>query len=50
MITGYLYDIIIIFAFAIIVIALGNKVRIPGIVGFIFTGILIGPYGLGLIT
>jgi CPA2 family monovalent cation:H+ antiporter-2 len=50
MITGYLYDIIIIFAFAIIVIALGNKVRIPGIVGFIFTGILIGPYGLGLIS
>lgn len=50
MITGYLYDIIIIFAFAIIIIAIGNKVRIPGIVGFIFTGILIGPYGLGLIS
>lgn len=49
MITGYLHDIIIIFAFAIIIIAIGNRIRIPGIVGFIFTGILIGPYGLGLI-
>jgi len=49
MITGYLYNIIIIFAFAIIIVAIGNKFRIPGIVGFILTGILIGPYGLGLI-
>jgi Kef-type K+ transport system membrane component KefB len=44
MITGYLYDIIVIFAFAVIIIAIGNKVRIPGIVGFIITGILIRPY------
>jgi CPA2 family monovalent cation:H+ antiporter-2 len=50
MITGYLHDIIIIFAFAIIIIAIGNRIKIPGIVGFIFTGILIGPYGLGLIS
>ncbi len=49
MITGYLYTIIIIFAFAIIIVALGNKFRIPGIVGFILTGMLIGPYGLGFI-
>jgi len=49
MITGYLYNIIIIFTFAIIIVAVGNKFRIPGIVGFILTGILIGPYGLGFI-
>lgn len=49
MITGYLYDIIVIFAFAVIIIAIGNRLRIPGIVGFILTGILIGPYGFGLI-
>ncbi|HON82175.1 MAG TPA: cation:proton antiporter [Methanoregulaceae archaeon] len=49
MITGYLLNIVIIFTFAILIITLGNKVRIPGIVGFILTGILIGPYGLGLI-
>jgi CPA2 family monovalent cation:H+ antiporter-2 len=49
MITGYLLDIIIIFTFAVIIIAIGNRFRIPGIVGFILTGILIGPYGLGLI-
>ncbi|MFA6363748.1 cation:proton antiporter [Methanoregula sp.] len=49
MITGYLLDIIIIFAAAILIIAIGNRVKIPGIVGFIVTGIVIGPYGLGLI-
>ncbi|MDD1707829.1 MAG: cation:proton antiporter [Methanoregulaceae archaeon] len=50
MISGYLYDIVVIFAFAIIIVAVGNRFRIPGIVGFILTGILIGPYGLGLIA
>ncbi|MFA5332040.1 MAG: cation:proton antiporter [Methanoregula sp.] len=49
MITGYLLDIIIIFAAAVIIIAIGNRAKIPGIVGFIVTGIAIGPYGLGLI-
>jgi len=50
MISGYLYDIVIIFAFAIVIVAAANRFRIPGIVGFILTGILIGPYGLGLIA
>jgi len=49
MITSYLYEIIVIFAAAIVIIALGNRFRIPGIVGFIVTGLVIGPYGLGLI-
>ncbi|WP_440950520.1 cation:proton antiporter domain-containing protein [Methanosphaerula subterraneus] len=49
MITGYLANIIIIIAFALVIIAIGNRFRIPGIVGFIITGILIGPYGFGLI-
>ncbi|HNX17158.1 MAG TPA: cation:proton antiporter [Methanoregula sp.] len=49
MITDFLLNIIIIFAAAIVIIAIGNKVKIPGIVGFIVTGIVIGPYGLGLI-
>ena len=49
MITGYLHDIIIIFAFAIIIVAIGNRFRVPGIVGFILTGIFADPFGLGLI-
>ena len=49
MITGYLLDIIIIFAAAVAIIAIGNRFKIPGIVGFIVTGMVIGPYGLGLI-
>jgi len=49
MITAYLYSIAIIFAFAIVIVAVGNRFKISGIVGFILTGILIGPYGLGLV-
>jgi len=49
MIIAYLYNIAIIFAFAIIIVAIGDRFKIPGIVGFILTGILIGPYGLGFI-
>jgi CPA2 family monovalent cation:H+ antiporter-2 len=49
MITAYLYNIAIIFAFAIVIVAIGNRFKISGIVGFILTGILIGPYGLRFI-
>ncbi|MDD1703373.1 MAG: cation:proton antiporter [Methanoregula sp.] len=49
LLNGYILDIILIFAAAIVIIAIGNRIKIPGIVGFIITGIVIGPYGLGLI-
>ncbi|MDD1718650.1 MAG: cation:proton antiporter [Methanoregulaceae archaeon] len=49
MITAYLLDIIVIFAFAVVIIAIGNRIKIPGIIGFILTGMFIGPFGFGLI-
>ncbi|MFH1350037.1 MAG: cation:proton antiporter [Pseudomonadota bacterium] len=44
-----LKDILIIFGLAIGVILLGHRIRIPSSVGFLITGILVGPHGLKLI-
>ena len=49
MISPYLLDIIIVLALSILVIAIGSRLKIPGVVGFLLTGLLVGPYGLGLI-
>lgn len=45
-----LNDIIIIFALAIAVIYFCQKLSIPSVVGFLLTGVLAGPYGLGLVN
>ncbi|MCF8243363.1 MAG: cation:proton antiporter [Melioribacteraceae bacterium] len=45
-----LYDIVIIFAFSVIIIFLFHKIKLPAIIGFLLTGILIGPYGLSLVS
>jgi CPA2 family monovalent cation:H+ antiporter-2 len=44
-----LKDILIIFGLSIGVLLLFHRVRVPATVGFLITGILAGPYGLGLI-
>jgi CPA2 family monovalent cation:H+ antiporter-2 len=44
-----LSDIVIIFGLTIMVLFVFNRLRIPAIVGFLLTGVLAGPYGLGLI-
>ena len=44
-----LKDIIIIFGLAIFVLFICHRLRVPTIVGFLLTGILSGPHGLGLI-
>jgi CPA2 family monovalent cation:H+ antiporter-2 len=45
----YLQDIIIIFSLSIAVLFICHQVRIPAIVGFIITGLLIGPHGLAVV-
>ncbi len=45
----FLPDIVIIFALAIVVILICDRLRLPTIVGFLVTGILSGPQGLKLI-
>ncbi len=43
-------DIIILFGLSMAVLFICHKVRIPAIVGFLLTGLIAGPHGLGLIT
>jgi len=45
-----LKDIVIIFGLAITVLLICFRLRIPTIVGFLITGVLCGPHGLGLVS
>ncbi len=45
-----LNDLIIIFGISIGILYLCHKLKLSIIVGFLFTGVLVGPYGLGLIA
>ncbi len=42
-------DIVIIFGLTIIVLFICHRLHVSSIVGFLFTGIFVGPYGLGLV-
>jgi CPA2 family monovalent cation:H+ antiporter-2 len=44
-----LKDIVIIVGLSIVVIFIFHRIRVPAIVGFLLTGILAGPHGLGLV-
>ena len=44
-----LNDTVIIFGLAIVVLLICHKLRIPEVVGFLLTGIFVGPYGFGLV-
>ncbi|MBW2005728.1 MAG: cation:proton antiporter [Deltaproteobacteria bacterium] len=44
-----LNDIVVIFGLAIAVLFICHRLRVPAVVGFLLTGILVGPYGLGLV-
>lgn len=43
-------EMIVIFGLSIIVLLFCHAIRLPSIVGFIFTGVLCGPHGLGLVN
>ncbi len=45
-----LKDVVIIFGLASIIVFLFNKFKLPSVIGFLATGIIAGPYGLGLIS
>ncbi len=49
MIAPYILDIIVVLALSILVITIGTRLKIPGVVGFLLTGVIVGPYGLGLV-
>ena len=45
-----LNDIVIIFGLAIVVLFIFHRLRLPTVVGFLLTGVLVGPNGLGLVS
>ena len=47
--TTLLHDIVIILGFSIVVVFFLQKFRLPSILGFLITGIIIGPHGFALI-
>ncbi|MFU8844146.1 MAG: cation:proton antiporter [Bacteroidales bacterium] len=46
---GLLRDVLIIFTLSIIIIFIFNRLKLPSIIGFLITGVITGPHGLGLI-
>ncbi len=45
-----LTDILIVFAIALIFGMIFNRIKVPPLVAFILTGIIVGPYGLSIIS
>lgn len=43
-------DLLIILGFSILVLLAGHRLHIPPVVGFILTGVLAGPHGMGLVA
>ena len=43
-----LYDIFVLLGASVIVVLICRKLHIPSIIGFLITGIIIGPFGLGI--
>lgn len=48
--VSILQDILIILGFSVVIVFVLQRLKLPSILGFIITGIVIGPYALGLIA
>jgi CPA2 family monovalent cation:H+ antiporter-2 len=47
---SFLYELFVVFLSAIIVVLIFHRLKLPHIIGFLFCGVAVGPYGLNLIT
>ncbi|PWR72041.1 cation:proton antiporter domain-containing protein [Methanospirillum lacunae] len=47
--TSFFTDIVVIFILSVFLLLVLYRIRIPSVVGFLLTGIIVGPSGLGLI-
>lgn len=45
-----LQDILILLGFSVMIVFVLQKIKLPSIIGFLLTEIIIGPYGLSLIN
>lgn|SRR5690554_300126 len=44
-----LQDILILLVFSVVIVFVLQRLKLPSIIGFLLTGVIIGPYGLSLI-
>lgn len=44
-----LQDILILLGFSVVIVFVLQRLKLPSIIGFLLTGVIIGPYGLSLI-
>ena len=44
-----LKELVIAYGVGVLAVLLLHRVRVPAVVGFLFAGVLLGPYGLGLV-
>ncbi len=44
-----LQDILILLVFSVVIVFVLQRLKLPSIIGFLLTGVVIGPYGLSLI-
>ena len=47
---GYLNDILLLFSAAVAVVVICLRLKLPPILGYLAIGVMMGPYGLGLIA
>lgn len=45
-----LHDILILLGFSVVIVFVLQRLKLPSIIGFLLTGVIIGPYGLSLIN
>ncbi|MCQ2377412.1 MAG: cation:proton antiporter, partial [Methanocorpusculum sp.] len=45
-----IFSVLVVLVCAIVVLLIGRKLRMPIMIGYFITGIIVGPYGFGLIT
>ncbi|MDH5379240.1 MAG: monovalent cation:proton antiporter-2 (CPA2) family protein [Cyclobacteriaceae bacterium] len=45
-----LQDILILMSFSVVIVFILQRLKLPSILGFIITGIIIGPYGFGIVN
>jgi len=48
--TNYLNDILILLAATVILVPLFQRLRLGSVLGYLFAGVIVGPWGLGFIT
>ena len=48
--TSILVELVVIMMAALVVLAISQRLRVPPVIGFLLTGVLIGPHGLALVS